>query len=82
MKKLLFFLTTRYGIWVLAFLALVIAPAAILYFMEDLRERFWTYLGYGYLPVGMWLAAFVATLIFAGKASGITPTIGSAPPCS
>ena len=65
MKKLLFFLTTRYGIWVLAFLALVIAPATILYFMEDLRERFWTYLGYGYLPVGMWLAAFVATLIFA-----------------
>ena len=49
----------------MAFLALVIAPAATLYFMVDLRERVWTYLGYGYLPVGMWLAAFVASLIFA-----------------
>ena len=49
----------------MAFLALVIAPAATLYFMVDLRERVWTCLGYGYLPVGMWLAAFVASLIFA-----------------
>ena len=65
MKKLFSFLTTRYAIWVLAFLALVIAPAATLYFMVDLRERVWTYLGYGYLPVGVWLAAFVASLIFA-----------------
>ena len=65
MKKLFSFLTTRYAIWVLAFLALVIAPAATLYFMVDLRERVWTYLGYGYLPVGIWLAAFVASLIFA-----------------
>ena len=65
MKKLLFFLTARYGIWVFAFLTLVIAPAAVLYFMVDLRERMWTYLGYGYLPVGMWVAAFVASAIFA-----------------
>ena len=49
----------------MAFLALVIAPAATLYFMVDLRERLWTYLGYGYLPVGMWLAAFAACLFFA-----------------
>ena len=65
MKTVLLFLATRYGVWVLAFLVLVIAPAATLYFMVDLRERFWTYLGYGYLPVGMWLAAFVASVIFA-----------------
>ncbi len=65
MKRILFFLSTRYGIWALAFLVLVIAPAATLYFMVDLRERFWTYLGYGYLPVGMWLAAFVASVVFA-----------------
>ena len=65
MKTVLFSLTTRYGIWVLALLALVIAPAATLYFMVDLRERLWTYLGYGYLPVGMWLTAFLASLIFA-----------------
>ena len=65
MKTALSFLTTRYGIWVLAFLILVVAPAATLYFMVDLRERLWTYLGYGYIPVGAWLAAFVASLFFA-----------------
>ena len=65
MKQLLSFLTTRYAIWVLAFLVLAVAPAATLYFMVDLRERVWTYLGYGYLPVGAWLAAFVAALVFA-----------------
>ena len=64
MKKFFGLLLTRYGIWVLAFLTLVILPAAALYFWADLRDRLWTYLGFGYIPAGLWIAVFLTSLVF------------------
>ena len=64
MKKLFGLLLTRYTIWALAFLVLVILPIAALYFRVDLRDRLWAYLGFGYIPVGLWIAAFLSSLVF------------------
>ncbi len=51
----------------LAALVLVLTPASLLYFWDDARSVVWTSLGFGYAPVGLWIAAFLLTLKFGRK---------------